>query len=312
MVGSTADIGGSGIWIRVAFDADDDGGGVIVSAAEVGEVNEQPGRIGRGEVADDLADFGVVDMIGNAIGTEHVDIAGFDGEGAFDIDLDEGVRSEAAGDDISGVKEFDIFGGSASESDHFPLEAVVEGELLDESAAEAVESAVADVSGDGTCGGEAEGGAGGAHAFEFAVFAGAIVDGFVGGEDSVVDGIFDRAGGVFGEGIRECIDADAAGEIADGMATNAVSDDEEVSDAGPFGVVVADADGEGVLIDGAAHTHVSARGILHNGGSCHGGYSGCDCLRSRVARWSLPEGRCGGRFGEPGCRVSGKPDRDWW
>ena len=140
---------------------------------------------------------------------------------------------------------------------------------MDETATEAIESAVADVSGDGACGGEAEGGAGGAHAFEFAVFAGAIVDGFVGGEDSVVDGIFDGVAGMFGEGVGERIDADAAGEVTDGMAADAVGHNEKVPESSPFGVVAADANSECVLIDGAAHTHVSARSILHNGGTCH-------------------------------------------
>ena len=181
----------------------------------------------------------------------------------------EGVGSEAASDDVAGVESFDIFGRGASEADHFPLEAVVEGELLNESASDAVESAVSDVTGNGTCGGEAEGGAGGAHAFEFAIFAGAVVDGFVGGEDGVVERVFDGAAGVFGECDGECIDADAAGEVSDGMSADAIGDDEEVSDAGPFVVVVADANGECILIDSAAHTHVGARGVLHNGGNCH-------------------------------------------
>jgi hypothetical protein len=42
-----------------------------------------------------------------------------------------------------------------------------------------------------------------------------------------------------------------------------------VSDACPFVVVVADTNCEGILIDSAAHTHVGARGVLHNGGTCH-------------------------------------------
>jgi hypothetical protein len=42
-----------------------------------------------------------------------------------------------------------------------------------------------------------------------------------------------------------------------------------VPESSPFGEVAADANSECVLIDGAAHTHVSARSILHNGGTCH-------------------------------------------
>jgi hypothetical protein len=46
-----------------------------------------------------------------------------------------------------------------------------------------------------------------------------------------------------------------------------------VSESRPLFVVGAEPDGEGVLIDGAAHSHVSARRILHNGGSSHRCYS---------------------------------------
>jgi len=175
----------SGRWI--AFDVDNDHSGIVEATAEIGEVDQESGGFGGSEVTEDHADFGVGHMIGDAVGTEHVDIAGFDGEGTFDIDLDECVGSEAAGDDVAGMEELDVFRGGASEPDHFPLEAVVEGELLDESVADSIESAVADVSGDGAGFGEAEGGAGGAHAFKFAVLAASIVDGFVGGEDSVVE-----------------------------------------------------------------------------------------------------------------------------
>jgi len=130
------------------------------------------------------------------------------------------------------------------------------------------------MSGDGAGCGQAEGRAGGSHALEFAIFAASVVDGFIGREDCVVQGIFRGVAGVFEEGDGKCIDADPTGQITHGMTTDAISHDEEVSEPSPFVVIGAKTCGEGILVHGAAHSHVGARCILHNGGSGHRGYSG--------------------------------------
>lgn len=79
---------------------------------------------------------------------------------------------------------------------------------------------------------------------------------------------------MFEEGDGKCIDADATGQITHGMTADAIGHDEEVSEPSPFIVISAKPCGKGILVDGAAHSHVGARCILHNGGSGHRSYSG--------------------------------------
>ena len=79
---------------------------------------------------------------------------------------------------------------------------------------------------------------------------------------------------MFEKGNRERVDADTACQITHSVTADPVGHNKQMPETAPFGVICAEPCGERILVDGAAHSHVSARRILHNGGSWHRCYSG--------------------------------------
>src|SRR5207248_8494870 len=118
-------------------------------------------------------------LTAQAIGTKQVDVAGQHLVGALDVDLHQRLRSQAAmnhiGREVLHVGRVDVL-----EAGDLPDVAVVVGELLDNAIADAVSAAVADVADPGPVGTYDQGGAGRAHAVEFAILLAAGVNGGVG------------------------------------------------------------------------------------------------------------------------------------
>lgn len=231
--------GGGGVSGGVIEDLDNDGGGVVVSAAFEDEFDEAIGEAFWAFKVCDIEHFDRFYEIADAIRADHEHVVGLevDEEG---IGFDGGFGAEGAGDDVFVGEAVVVFGFEFAGVDEFLKEGVVFGELVDFVAAEEVEAGVADVADEagGVDEGEEDGGCGHARhigllcagvdfgadliedagdlledlATEFAVALGVVV-----GEG------LDKAGAFFGE----LAGGDGAGLLAAFASTAAVADSEE-------------------------------------------------------------------------------------
>ena len=204
------------------------------------------------------ADLRVGDLAAEPVAAEQKHVARRGVEQSFEIDVHGFVRAERAGDHVfRDVRRHVLLRHLASRG-HLPHQAVVERELLEPVGAEAVDAAVADVGHQRALRQQDQAAAGGAHSLE-ADAALAL------GEDQGVDlanRLPQRRGGIkiaeLEIGVRNVVDGELAGELAGRVGAHAVGDDQEVSAAGPFCLVLGDDDGQRVLVVEAAHAQVAA------------------------------------------------------
>jgi hypothetical protein len=206
-------------------------------------------------------------VICQTIGTEQEQVAGFNRKWSFDVDLDVRVRPEAAGDHIARVKEFYILWRCSTQPNHFPLETMVKCQLLNMAAADSVDTTIANMANQGTSFGETEDTARRSHSFEFTVLPPSVIDGFVCRNDGFSHATFYGCGVVVLEvGMRECVDCDATGQISNCVSAHPISHDKQVATAAPLLCIVAHSNLQRILIHGAPHPFVRARGVLNGWG----------------------------------------------
>ena len=142
----------AGIGAGGGFRADDPGdedGAVVGSAAEIGQVDKRLGRFGGRNAGEDRAQLGVFHAAGQAVAAEQIDIALLNGMRSFEIDLHRWIRAKRACDHVLGHDRGDVGPlGKLARRFQLPLQAVVEGELVNGVAAEPIDAAVADVGGE--------------------------------------------------------------------------------------------------------------------------------------------------------------------
>ena len=140
---------------------------------------------------------------------------------------------------------------------------MIEAELFDDAAANAIGSAVADVADPDAFGAQDNGRPGRAHAFKFSILLAARVNngvGFVEGSLQGSAGAFLR---VLGEDMWNVIDRDLGGQFADSVAPHAVGDQENVADLPPMLLIRGGHHGVGVLIVTAPNAHVGMASVLN-------------------------------------------------
>ena len=162
------------------FDAGDDHRDVIRAAPQIAQIDQGLGRLLRRQAGQDHADLLVFDMARQPVAANQEGVAGLERKGPLEIDLNRRVGAERAGDDVLGNVERDLVVGHLAGGTNLPDQAVIEGQLLQLQAAEAVGPAIADVGHHGPLGQQRQRRAGGAHALEVVAGLAALVDQLVG------------------------------------------------------------------------------------------------------------------------------------
>src|SRR6266851_3325062 len=184
--------------------------------------------------------------------------------GTFKVDLHEGIRAQGANDDIvalfGGLK---ILGPDSLPAGHFPDPAMIEAELLDLAAPDAIDPAVSHVANPGSLWPQQQGGAGGAHAGKLLVLLAAGVNANVGLLDRLMQGWSGALLGVFLISMGNDAGSDLAGQLAHRMAPHAVGHHENVSELPPLRFVTGRQDREGVLVMTTANPDVCQAGMLN-------------------------------------------------
>jgi len=144
---------------------------------------------------------------------------------------------------------------------------MVKCQLLNMAAADSVDTTIANMANQGTSFGETEDTARRSHSFEFTVLPPSVIDGFVCRNDGFSHATFYGCGVVVLEvGMRECVDCDATGQISNCVSAHPISHDKQVATAAPLLCIVAHSNLQRILIHGAPHPFVRARGVLNGWG----------------------------------------------
>ena len=255
-------------------------------AAERGGQRQARRAGGAGE---DARDLGVVELAGEAVGGEQVEVAGLGGVDG-DVRLDRGLRADGAGDDVADRRGGGLDAAEHAGADLLLDQGVVLGEEC-EGAARGRDSSGCRRHGRSRAVGVAAArppqrrDQGGAHAVQAVRLLRVPVDGLVGSADGsmetgvgMVGGIRPRAWGAvgwlwarsrgravrigMGEAVKEGLAGQMAGDLAGGGAAHAVADDEgSMLGQGGAGVLVgvADAAGMGEHGEGAVGARVGRR-----------------------------------------------------
>ena len=222
-------------------DGEEQDGDVVAAALVVGGLDESsaggielgPGGGMGGEFApEDGGEGRVVELAGEAVGAEEVDVAGLRAV-AVDVSLETRVRADGAGDEVAHGRGGGLVGGDLAGFHLLLDEGVVMRKLLEVALAQAVAAAVADVGKEEIGrGGEAgaagvgesvgrwrdveESDEGGAHAGLPRDRRGVLMDDGVGGEDGGLEA--GLGPGVAGDRIAEVREEGGGGEVAGDFA----------------------------------------------------------------------------------------------
>jgi hypothetical protein len=179
-----------------------------------------------------------LDVARHAVAAEQEHIAGIElvvGE----VGLHAVVGAEGTDDHVLHFGLLGFFHGHETAADLLHHKGVVVGELDDIFVADEVDAAVADIGDGEEIAIDGDGHDGGTHAGMIRIARAGFVDGLISGLNGAGEG--DRAGGealeavpadgsgavILAEKVEDSIDADFAGEFAEGLASHAVADDED-------------------------------------------------------------------------------------
>ena len=135
---------------------------VVESAAQVGEIDEELTRFLPGKRCDGGPDFFIFDRAGKAVAANHETVAGLKRIRSADVSLHFRLWAQGPHDHVRrNVAKF--FGAHLPLAGKFPLQAMIERELIDVVFTDAVATAVADVTDVGAFREQREGGRGRSH-----------------------------------------------------------------------------------------------------------------------------------------------------
>ncbi len=245
------------------IDPSDDDCHVVGAASQIGEVHEEVGRIIGIETSHDRSDFLVFDLARESVTAKQEHISCAQREGAFDIDVDFGSGTDAAGDDVPGhegrnLRFHDVFRGA-----DLPNEAVVERQLLQFIATQPVDTAIADVSDECLLWEEDEGAHGCPHASQFIRLDALPVDFAVGFAQCIMEGIFWQAAFVGPVDVQHGLDRHTAGDFPRSVSAHAVGDDEQMAWSLAWDRVLSTGHDERILIVGATQPNIAEGSVFH-------------------------------------------------
>src|SRR5262249_46312894 len=123
--------------------------------------------------------------------------------------------------------------------------------------------AIADVADPGPFGSQKQSSAGGAHPLELRVLLATAMDAQIGFDKGFAQGRSGPFVSVLGIGMRDDIDRQLAGQLADGVGAHAVRAEEEMASSLPLRRVVRGQDYMGILVVAAPPPHVRPAGSLY-------------------------------------------------
>ena len=213
----------------LAGDPGDEHGHVVRPAAKVRQIDQRLGRLLRRQAGQDRADLGVFDAAGQAVAAQQIDVARRDRVRTFQIDLHVGIGAERPRDDVLGHDRGDV--GPRRQLPRglqLPLQAVVERELADRVAAEAIDAAVADVGRQRPLRQQHEDAAGRPHVVEVGVGGAAAIDLGVRLADRPLQGLRGGELAVLVIEVRHAVGGQLAGQLAGRVGAHAVGHHQQV------------------------------------------------------------------------------------
>jgi hypothetical protein len=271
---------------------DEEGGDVVLAAAGVGVADRGGGGLAEVELEQVDEGVGGVEVGVEAVGAEQQAVADLDGHGE-DVDLDVVAQADGAGDHLLAGAALapGLLGGHGALLDLYVEPGVIFGELGDLAVAGEVDAGVADLTDDDELVGDQDDGGGGAHAALGGVDLAHAVDHVAGVLDGAADEGAEAADGLGGHGearagarcgaddaqdaaglglgdgglddgglglhpVPDELDGLLAGDLAAGLAADAVADDEEAESlVGQPGVLVVSATTACVRVAEVARAH---------------------------------------------------------
>ena len=150
-------------------------------------------------------------MIRKPIGTQHKLVTAFNRKRPFNVNLNKWIWPKTARNHVAWMKQFNILNGRSSQSDHFPLKAMVKRQLFDASATDSVNATVTNMPYDRSVFRKTQHAASCSHAFEFAILPTTIVDRLVRSKDGLPHAVRDGWSIALEVGMRQRINRNATG-----------------------------------------------------------------------------------------------------
>ena len=133
----------------IAGDAQRDHSDVVRAAAQIRQIDHCLNRLARRKRRQDAADLIVLDLTRQSVAAQQKRVTHLDRKRTLQVDLDLRVGAERTGDDVLRHVEVDFRLTHFGRRLHLPYQAVVERELIELVAAQAVDAAIAYVRDDG-------------------------------------------------------------------------------------------------------------------------------------------------------------------
>ena len=238
-----------------------DDGDVIGAATQIGQVHAELAGFGQRQMNERRPHLLIGQLVAQAVAAHDEDVVGLERMRPFDIDLNIGLRTKRPDDHVAG-NAGDAIGRHLLATGQFPLQAVVEAELLDGIITNAVGSAIANMADPNPFRPNEAGRRSRAHALEFAVLLSALVDRSVGLGEGPTNGGHWTGAGVLLVGVDDQVRRQFASQLTHGVGAHAVSDEEDVAAFRPDFGRVGREHPVGILVVAATHTDVGERRVI--------------------------------------------------
>ena len=195
---------------------------IIVGPSLLGEFDQPLAGLGRFEPSEVLGDLDVGEVRVQAIGTHHEEIAAVD-HGRRIIDLDGGLLTHAAGEEVAELTVQGLFLGNQAQFDLHADVGMIGGEATDTAILDEKDPAIADVADGHLIVAEDDRGQGGSHAAFGAIRHAGIVDSQVAGGEHLPKDLVGRSPRLHLDELAQGdLDDEAAGHLALALSAHAV------------------------------------------------------------------------------------------
>src|SRR5207249_10541326 len=150
-------------FVRIAH-PDNEDGDVVRSTPQVGQVDQKTTGLFRRQSGRDSSHFFVRYRAAQAVAANQINVSRANRMRTLNIDFHFRIGTERADDHVITMLRHQVLRRHALAASHFPNPTMIEAELLNLLAANAIDPAVADVADSSSLRAEKQGGAGGTHA----------------------------------------------------------------------------------------------------------------------------------------------------